>query len=156
MAESRSSARARRSSLDETILEDAPEAFDAALGLRAVSGDEGDAELLEGAAELSGLAFAGELFFDRPVVVVADEDTAAITVEGERDAVAAEQAPEQAEIAYGGFRGEELSGKDFAGGVVLHAESGERGAATFEPVVRGCRRAGPVRLREGERRRRWR
>jgi hypothetical protein len=41
--------------------------------------------LLEGAAELSGLTFSGELFFDRPEVVVADEDAAVIAVEGERD-----------------------------------------------------------------------
>lgn len=47
----------------EAILEGAPEAFDTALGLRAASGDVGNAELGEGAAELSGLAFAGELFF---------------------------------------------------------------------------------------------
>src|SRR6202451_4858374 len=57
----------------ETVLEHAPEAFDAAFGLRAASRNEGDAELLEGATELGGLAFSGELFFDRPVVVVQDE-----------------------------------------------------------------------------------
>ena len=90
----------------------------------------------ESAAELSGLAFAGELFFDGPVVVVADEDAAAIAVEGERDTVAAQQAAQQAEIAVGGFGGEELGGQDFAGGIVLHAQSGEPRAAAFEPVVR--------------------
>ena len=36
----------------EAILQDAPEALDAAFGLRTVGGDEGDAELFEGAAEL--------------------------------------------------------------------------------------------------------
>src|SRR5271170_8392937 len=60
----------------QTILEDAPEAFDAAFGLGTAGGDEGDAELLEGASELSGLTFAGELFFNRPEVVVADKDSA--------------------------------------------------------------------------------
>ncbi len=47
----------------QTILEDAPEAFDAAFGLGTAGGDEGDAELIESAAELSGLTFSGELFF---------------------------------------------------------------------------------------------
>src|SRR5579864_2364756 len=52
--------------------------------------------------------------------------------------LAAQQALEQVEIAFRGFCGEELSGQDFASGVVLHAESGELRAATFEPVVRGA------------------
>ena len=116
-------------------MQHAPETLDAALGLRSLRGDESDAELLESAAELSGLALAGELFVDRPVIVVADEDAAAIAVEGDGDAVAAQEALQQAEIALGGFRGEELGGEDFAGSIVLHAQSGEQGAATFEPVV---------------------
>ena len=74
----------------EAILQYAPEAFDAAFGLWAAGGDEGDAELLQSAAELSGLAFSSELFFDRPEVVVAHEDAAVIAVEGEGRAVAAQ------------------------------------------------------------------
>ena len=108
------------------------------LACGALCGDEGDAELLQSAAELSGLALAGELFVDGPVIVVASEDAAAIAVEGDGNAVAAQQALEQAEIALGGFRGEELGGKDFAGSVVLHAQSGEQRAAAFEPVVGGA------------------
>ncbi len=65
----------------QAILQHAPEAFDAAFGLWAVGGDEGDAELIQGAAELGGLAFSGELFFHRPDVIVADEDAAVIAVE---------------------------------------------------------------------------
>src|ERR1700692_2769702 len=42
----------------EAILQHAPEALDAAFGLRAVGGDEGDAQLFQGAAELGGLAFS--------------------------------------------------------------------------------------------------
>ena len=46
-------------------------------------GDVGDAELLERTAELSRLAFARELFFDGPVIVVADENAVAIAVKAE-------------------------------------------------------------------------
>ena len=87
-------------------------------------GDVGDAELREGAAELSGLPFASELFFHRPVIVVADEDAVAIAVEAEGDAEAAQQAAEQAEIAAGIFGGEELGDEDFAGGVVEESRAG--------------------------------
>src|SRR5216684_8957962 len=52
--------------------------------------------------------------------------------------LAAEHLFQQAEIAERGLRREELGGQDFAGGVVLHAESGELRAATFEPVVRAA------------------
>ena len=106
---------------DQTILEDAPEAFDAALGLRTVGSDVGDAELLEGAAELGRLTLAGELFFHRPVVIVADEDTVAIAVEGQGNAAARKQAAEQVEIAIGSLGGEEFGFQDAAGGVVLEA-----------------------------------
>ena len=122
----------------EAILKHSPKAFDAAFGLRALGGDEGDGELLEGATELSGLALAGELFVKRPVIVVASEDATAIAVEGDGDAVAAQEALEQAEIALGGFRGEELSGENFARSVVLHAQCGELQAAPLQPVVRGA------------------
>jgi len=64
----------------EAILEQAPETFDAALGLGSLGGDEGDAELFESTAKLRGLALAGELFVDGPVIVVAGEDAAAIAV----------------------------------------------------------------------------
>src|SRR5580765_5154995 len=53
----------------EAILQDAPEAFDAAFGLGTVGGDEGDTELFQGAAELRGLAFSSELFVDGPAVI---------------------------------------------------------------------------------------
>jgi len=120
----------------EAILQDAPEAFDAAFGLGTIGSDKGDAELFQGAAELRGLAFSSELFVDGPVVVVADEDAAVIPVEGERYPVSAQHLSKQAEIAEGGFRGEELYGQDLFGGIVLHAESSEALAAAFEPVVR--------------------
>ena len=119
----------------EAVLEHAPEAFDAAFGLRTAGGDEGDAELFQGAAELGRLAFAGELFFDGPEVVVAHEDAAVIAVESQRCAMAAQELAEQGEIAGGAFGGKELSGQDFSRGVVLQAEGGQARAAAFQPVV---------------------
>src|SRR5579863_4813422 len=119
----------------EAVLQHAPEALDAAFGLGALCGDEGDAELLESAAELSGLTLAGELFVDGPVIVIAGEDAAAIAIEGDGDAIAAQEALEQAKIALGGFREEELGGEDFAGGIILHAQDGEPRTAALEPIV---------------------
>jgi hypothetical protein len=92
----------------------------------------------ESAAELGGLALAGEFFFERPVGIAPDEDAATVAIGGGGRTEAAEQALEQAEIALGGFCGEELSSKDLSGGIVLHAESGEARTATFEPVVRAA------------------
>ena len=87
----------------ETILEHPPEAFDAAFGLGRLRGDKSNAELMEGAAELSGLALAGELLVERPVVVIASEDATAIAIEGEREAIAAQEILKQVEIALSGF-----------------------------------------------------
>lgn len=69
------------------------------------------------------------------MVVVAHEDAVAIAVETERNAVAAQQSVEQAEIATSVFGGKELRDQDFAGGIVEKAEQGEFGAALFEPAV---------------------
>jgi len=115
-----------------------PEAFDAALGLGTLGGDVSDAELIQGAAELGGLAAAGELFFHRPVIVVANEDAVAIPVETERYAKAAQQAAEQAEIAARVFGGKEFGDGDFASGVIQEAEQGELRAAIFQPAVKAA------------------
>ena len=64
MAESRSQGLGQAKFAGEAILQHAPEALDAAFGLRTLRGDEGDAELLQSATELSGLALAGELFVE--------------------------------------------------------------------------------------------
>ena len=70
---------------DQAVLAGAPGALDTALGLRGVSGNLLDAELLQGLSELSGSLFAGELFGECPVGVVALKDGVAIVVEaGER------------------------------------------------------------------------
>jgi hypothetical protein len=47
----------------EAILKSAPEAFDAPFGLRRISGDVGNAELRQGAAELSELKSRGGRLF---------------------------------------------------------------------------------------------
>ena len=120
---------------DQAILKNAPEAFDTALGLRRVRRDVGHAELLEGAAELGGFAFASQWFFDRPMVLVANENTVVIAREGHRYAEARKQAAEQAEIAFAGLGGKEPRGENFPGGIVLKTESGKSRAATLEPVV---------------------
>ena len=104
---------------DQAILKNAPETFHAALGLGDVGSDVGDAELIQGAAELGGFALASQLFFDGPMVIVANEDTVAIPVEGQGDAEARKQAAEQVEIALGGFGGKEPSFENFASGIVL-------------------------------------
>ena len=120
----------------EAILKSAPEALDAAFGLGTLGGDVGDAELIQGAAELCGLAVTGELFFHRPVMVVANEDAVAVAVEAEGNAEAAQQAVEQAEIAARVFGGKEFGDENFAGGIVEEAQSGKLRAAIFQPVVR--------------------
>ena len=48
----------------EAVLQHAPEALDAAFGLRTACGDEGDAELFQSTTELGGLTFSGELFLE--------------------------------------------------------------------------------------------
>src|SRR3989442_5026381 len=91
----------------QAVLEHTPEPFDAAFGLRTLGSNEGNAEIGEGAAELRRLTLSSEFFFDSPRVIVADEDTAAVPVEGGGDAETAEQALEQAEIGIRRFFKEE-------------------------------------------------
>ena len=119
----------------EAILKGAPETFDSAFGLGTLCSDVGDAELLQCAAELSRLAAAGELFFHRPVIVMAHEDAVTISVEAEGYAEAAQQAVEQAEIAAGIFGGEKFGDENFACGVVQESEQSKLRAAIFEPAV---------------------
>ena len=111
--------------------------------------------LSEGAAGLSGLVLAGELFVERPVVVVASKDATTMAVEGNGNAIAAQEALEQVEIALGGFRGEKLRSEDFTGSVILHAESGEQRPAALEPIVRRTVELDELAL-AGRARRRWR
>src|SRR5678809_982635 len=121
---------------DQAVLTGAPDAFDAALGLRGVGGDLLDAELVESADKLGGGLFSGQLFGENPVGIVALEDAVTITVEAERDAVGGDHGVQGAEIADGIFGFElKVSGEDLAGGVVLKADESQGRTATFEPVV---------------------
>ena len=72
---------------DEAILQGAPEAFDAPLGLRGSSGPEADGEVSEDLAEVGRVLVALEFFRERPVRVVADEDAETIAVQGQRETV---------------------------------------------------------------------
>lgn len=119
----------------EAVLQSSPEAFDAALGLRSLRGDIGDAELLESAAELRGILAAAQLLFPSPVIVVANKDAVPVAVETERNAVTAQQPAQQAEVAAGVFTGKKLGDQKFAGGIVEEAEQSELRATALEPVV---------------------
>ena len=104
--------------------------------MRGVSGNLLDAELLQGLSELSGSLFAGELFGECPVGVVALKDGVAIVVEAEGNAVGGDHGVQSAQIADSIFRFElEVSGEDLAGGVVLKTDEGEGGATALEPIV---------------------
>jgi hypothetical protein len=94
-----------------------------------------DAVQILGATELRRFLAAGELFFHRPVIVVANEDAVTIAVEAERNAAAAQQAAEQAEIAASVFGGKEFGDGNFAGRVVEEAQQGQLRAALFQPAV---------------------
>ena len=120
----------------EAILKGAPEAFDAALGLGTLGSNVGDAELLQCAAELRGFPATCELFFHRPVIVVANEDAVTVAVETEGYAEAAQQAAEQAEIAACVFGGKEFGDENFEGSVIEKAEQGKLWAAIFQPAVK--------------------
>src|SRR5258707_7746182 len=128
----------------EAILQHAPEALDAALGLWGLGGDESDAELSESVAELGGLAFCGELFLHGPSVVVADKDAAAIAIKGQGHTVTLQELTEQREIAESRLGGEELGREDFAGGVILHTQSRESGGRALAASHAANRRVAPV------------
>lgn len=84
---------------NESILNGAPEALDAALGLRAVGGDVADAEFAQHAAPLGGVALSRQFLLEAPVAVVADEDTGAVTVEGGREPVPCDEPLEKCRVA---------------------------------------------------------
>ena len=83
-----------------------------------------------------GDLFAGELFGEGPVGVVALKDGVAIVVEAEGNAVGRDHGVQSAQITDGIFGFElEVSGQDLAGGIVLKTDQSEGGAAALEPIV---------------------
>src|SRR5213593_92475 len=118
---------------DEPILQRGPQPLDAALGLGRAGGDVADAEVLQDAAEVGRPLRAGELFLERPVGVVADEEVEAVAVEGERQAVLGEELVEQGGVAMDVFGGAEVQGEDLRGRIVDGAEEHEGRRRGAEP-----------------------
>lgn len=76
------------------------------------------------------------------MLIVANEDPVAVSVETERDAVAVQQAAEQAEIAASVFGEEELGDGNFASGIVEKSQQGDLRIALFQPGMKaGVERA---------------
>jgi len=122
----------------EAVLQRGPQALDAALGLRRVGGDVADAQLLEHAPQVSGELGAGQLFGERPVRVVADEEVEAVAIERQRPPVAGEQLLKEAGVAVDVLGGPELQGEDLAGGIIDGAQEHELRAARLEPGERAA------------------
>lgn len=118
----------------QAILEGLPQALDAALGLRTLSGNEADRQLAQHVAELGGMPRARELLFDRPVGIVADKDGETIAVEVARQAVCADQAQQQFGVAVQILMVTEVKGEDLAGGVIDRPQQGEHRLGLAQPA----------------------
>jgi len=119
---------------DEPILKGAKEAFDPTFPFRRGGGDPADAEFLEGSADLRG--------FDGPLQLrgqserrasIAMKDPMPIGVGGRRDAIAADESAEQAEIALRVFLRAEDAGEDLSRGIVDGGMEHQAGPAVLEP-----------------------
>ena len=82
-----------------------PEALDAPVRLRRAGGNVADAEVLQDAPEVGRVLGAAELFGERPVRIVADEDAQAIAIEGQGQAVLRAEVGEQGGVAVQVLRG---------------------------------------------------
>ena len=104
---------------DQTILERAPEAFDASLGLRRAGGDRADAQIDQHPTELRRICGTRKLLLERPAIVrIALEDAVPIVIERIGDAVRREHVAEQEEVAMGILLRAEDRAHDGAGGIV--------------------------------------
>jgi len=121
----------------KAVLEDAPEAFNAALRLRGRRGNPADAQLLERAAKLRGRsAQAAELLGEgRERPSLTGENTVAVAIEGDGTAVSADQVPQDREVSDRVFRLPEESRRDLVRGVIDAPVKDESRAATLEPVM---------------------
>ncbi|MHB9146095.1 MAG: hypothetical protein ACYC5Y_12250 [Symbiobacteriia bacterium] len=86
--------------------------------------------------ELGGGLPARQLFLQGEVLLLrGDEDGVPVGVEGDRDAVAAEDVHHEPEIADQVLMGPEKSGHDLAGGVIDGTDEGKGRGVVAEPVV---------------------
>jgi hypothetical protein len=123
---------------DKTVLERLPQAFDAALGLRAEGWDVGDAKLLEGVAERSGFLTPLELFFHRPVLVVSFEDARAVTIHALGQSIDSERVAQDEAIAMEILVRAEDKAEDLSGGIVEGAHEIDSLPTILEPRERGA------------------
>src|SRR5438876_211441 len=125
--------RAQAQFADEAVLQGAPEAFDAAFGLRRLRGDEPDAEGLEHAPEMGGVLVAAQLFGERPVPIIALEEAEAIAVERHGDPVLSARLPQHGGVAVEILGGPKPEGERDGGGIVDEPMQGGRRPAVLEP-----------------------
>jgi len=141
LAESRSWAWASRSSLVSDLAAH-PEPLDAAFGLRAVGSHEGDAELLQGAAELRGWRLPASCSS-----TVQWSSLRTKTPRGRHTKRVAHRtgrpSAEASRDSRKWFPRERMRRQDFAGGVVLHAQSVSSGRG-LRASRADCRRAARV------------
>jgi hypothetical protein len=121
----------------KAILEDAPEALNAALRLRGRRGNPADAQLLERPAKLRGRsAQAAELLGEgRERPSSTGENTVAVAIEGDRAAMSADQVPQDRQVSDRVFLRPEESRRDLVRGVIDAPVKDEAWAAAFEPVM---------------------
>jgi len=119
---------------DEPVLKGAKEPFDTAFSLGRVGGDPADAQFLERAADLRGVVVPAELLGERHGRGARKrENTMAIRVHRAGDAMAAEQLPQEEQIAGGVLGQAKESGEDPATGVIDGREEDEARSPGFEP-----------------------
>lgn len=120
---------------DQAVLEELVDAFDPALGLRGMGGDEGDAQFMQGSFKLGGGEFAGQLFFHGWLAAVLYlEDAVFVGIDAGKQAVALDDLFGESEVAIGGF-GEFEAGPGIIGSVINGDQETEFWAPTGEPVV---------------------
>lgn len=122
---------------DKPAVEGAPQAFDAAFGLRRRGGDPADAELLQGAAELRWRAVeAAQLLGEGGRMAgIAMEDTVPVAIDRDRTPGLLHYCAQNREVARGVFFVPKERGRHFAGGIVDSATEGKAWSPAFQPVV---------------------
>lgn len=121
---------------DQAILEGAPEALDAALGLGRGGRDPLDAQLGEGPTDLGGIRAAAQLFLERERCLFgAVEDPVMVGVHGDRESVGGDDLLEEHQVAGGILMLAEDCAEHGAGRIIDSVEQDEGGAALLEPGV---------------------